>query len=48
MSEKKSIARCLYCGAEVPGVREDEAVCGLRRPCKNCGHPYPLGDCSDA
>ena len=34
--------RCLRCGAPVP----DRPGCRAR-PCPNCGHPYPLGDCSD-
>jgi hypothetical protein len=34
--------RCLLCGAPVPDV-----ACGRFTPCRSCGFPYPLGDCSD-
>lgn len=35
--------RCVKCGAPVP---EPPRGC-RRRACPNCGHAYPLGDCSD-
>jgi hypothetical protein len=34
--------RCVNCNAPVP-----YAVCGRIMPCRSCGSPYPLGDCSD-
>jgi hypothetical protein len=34
--------RCIRCNAPVAG-----ALCGRKAPCASCGHPYPLGDCSD-
>jgi hypothetical protein len=33
---------CLKCGAPVRGK-----PWGCKNPCPNCGHVYPLGDCSD-
>lgn len=36
---------CLRCGEDLPPTVR--AVCGVRTPCPTCGHPYPLGDCSD-
>ena len=33
---------CLKCGAPVKGK-----PWGCENPCPNCGHVYPLGDCSD-
>jgi hydroxyacylglutathione hydrolase len=33
---------CLKCGAPVKGK-----PWGCKNPCPNCGHVYPLGDCSD-
>ncbi len=33
---------CLKCGAPVRGK-----PWGCKNPCPNCGHTYPLGDCSD-
>lgn len=33
---------CLKCGAEVR-----PKPWGCKNPCPNCGHVYPLGDCSD-
>jgi glyoxylase-like metal-dependent hydrolase (beta-lactamase superfamily II) len=33
---------CLRCGAEVR-----PKPWGCKNPCPNCGHVYPLGDCSD-
>jgi predicted RNA-binding Zn-ribbon protein involved in translation (DUF1610 family) len=33
---------CLKCGAEVR-----PKPWGCTNPCPNCGHVYPLGDCSD-
>jgi len=36
------INACLRCGAEVR-----TKPWGCRNPCPNCGHVYPLGDCSD-
>jgi hypothetical protein len=34
--------RCVQCDAPVPDV-----ACGRVMPCRSCGFPYPLGDCSD-
>jgi glyoxylase-like metal-dependent hydrolase (beta-lactamase superfamily II) len=36
------INACLKCGAPVKGK-----PWGCKNPCPNCGHVYPLGDCSD-
>ena len=36
------INACLKCGAPVRGK-----PWGCQNPCPNCGHVYPLGDCSD-
>jgi hydroxyacylglutathione hydrolase len=36
------INACLNCGAPVK-----EKPWGCHNPCPNCGHAYPLGDCSD-
>jgi hydroxyacylglutathione hydrolase len=36
------INACLKCGAPVRGK-----PWGCKNPCPNCGHVYPLGDCSD-
>jgi glyoxylase-like metal-dependent hydrolase (beta-lactamase superfamily II) len=36
------INACLRCGAEV-----QPKPWGCKNPCPNCGHAYPLGDCSD-
>jgi NADH pyrophosphatase NudC (nudix superfamily) len=36
---------CLKCGEDLP--EGFVAACGLKNPCPNCGHMYPLGDCSD-
>jgi glyoxylase-like metal-dependent hydrolase (beta-lactamase superfamily II) len=36
------IDACLKCGAEV-----QPKPWGCKNPCPNCGHVYPLGDCSD-
>lgn len=36
------INACLNCGAPVR-----EKPWGCKNPCPNCGHIYPLGDCSD-
>jgi hypothetical protein len=34
--------RCVQCDAPVPDI-----ACGRLLPCRSCGYPYPLGDCSD-
>ena len=38
----RGINACLKCGAPVQGK-----PWGCKNPCPNCGHVYPLGDCSD-
>jgi hydroxyacylglutathione hydrolase len=39
---RPGVNACLRCGAEVQGK-----PWGCKNPCPNCGHVYPLGDCSD-
>ena len=38
----RGVNACLKCGAPVRGK-----PWGCKNPCPNCGHVYPLGDCSD-
>lgn len=38
----RDVPHCVRCGFPVP-----DRPHGCRWPCENCGHLYPLGDCSD-